>query len=236
MAPLIELVHARREFDGGRIVAVVDVSLAVGHGESVAIIGPSGSGKSTVLNLLCGLDAPSSGEVRFEGRPVSGPAAWAEVRAKHIGFVFQNFCLIPTLTAKENVEVAMLGRVGGAARRGERAVALLSGLGLAARVGMKPMKLSGGERQRVAIARALANEPRLIVADEPTGALDRKSAHAIMDTLVRLQQETRTALIIVTHDREVAEACGRQIEMVDGRVVSAGLPETVRPAAVGGAR
>jgi putative ABC transport system ATP-binding protein len=236
MAPLIELVHARREFDGGRIVAVADVSLAVEHGESVAIVGPSGSGKSTVLNLLCGLDAPSAGEVRFEGRPVSGPGAWAEVRAKHIGFVFQNFCLIPTLTAKENVEVAMLGRVGGAAKRGERAVALLSGLGLAARVHMKPMKLSGGERQRVAIARALANEPRLIVADEPTGALDRKSAHAIMDTLTGLQRETRTALVIVTHDREVAAACGRQIEMIDGRVVSAGLPETVRPAAVGGAR
>jgi len=236
MTPLIELVHVRREFDGGRIVAVADVSLAVEHGESVAIIGPSGSGKSTVLNLLCGLDAPTSGEVRFEGRPVSGARAWAEVRAKHIGFVFQNFCLIPTLTAKENVEVAMLGRVGGAARRGERAVALLSGLGLAARVNMKPMKLSGGERQRVAIARALANEPRLIVADEPTGALDRKSAHAIMDTLVRLQRETRTALVIVTHDREVAEACGRQIEMVDGRVVGSGLAGPVRPAVVGGAR
>jgi putative ABC transport system ATP-binding protein len=236
MAPLIELVHARREFDGGRIVAVADVSLAIEHGESVAIIGPSGSGKSTVLNLLCGLDAPSSGEVRFEGTPVSGPRPWAEVRAKHIGFVFQNFCLIPTLTAKENVEVAMLGRIGGAAKRGERAVGLLSHLGLAERVHMKPMKLSGGERQRVAIARALANEPRIIVADEPTGALDRKSAHSIMDTLTRLQRETRTALVIVTHDREVAEGCGRQIEMVDGRIAGAPRAEAIRPVAAGGAR
>lgn len=235
MAPVLELVHARREFDGGRIVAVADVSLAIEHGESVAIIGPSGSGKSTVLNLLCGLDAPSSGEVRFEGEAVSGPRAWAETRAKHIGFVFQNFCLIPTLTAKENVEVAMLGRVAGVARRGERAVELLTSLGLGERVHMKPMKLSGGERQRVAIARALANEPRVIVADEPTGALDRKSAHAIMDILAGLQKETKTALVIVTHDAEVAAACGRRIEMVDGRVVGA-PPAAARPLAAGAAR
>lgn len=235
MAPLIELVHVRREFDGGRIVAVADVSLAVEHGESVAIIGPSGSGKSTVLNLLCGLDAPTSGEVRFEGKPISGPRAWAEVRGDHIGFVFQNFCLIPTLTAKENVEVAMLGRVAGAGKRAERAVELLTSLGLGERLHLKPMKLSGGERQRVAIARALSNKPRVIVADEPTGALDRKSAHAIMDILANLQRETKTALVIVTHDREVADACGRKIEMVDGRVVGAPVAELAR-SAVGGAR
>ncbi|MBN8997235.1 MAG: ABC transporter ATP-binding protein [Rhizobiales bacterium] len=235
MGPLIELVHVRREFDGGRIVAVADVSLSVEHGESVAIIGPSGSGKSTVLNLLCGLDQPSGGEVRFEGKAVHGPRAWAEVRADHIGFVFQNFCLIPTLTAKENVEVAMLGRIAGAAKRAERAVSLLTSLGLGERLHLKPMKLSGGERQRVAIARALANEPRLIVADEPTGALDRKSAHAIMDILTGLQRDTRTALVIVTHDREVADTCGRKIEMVDGRIVN-GPATGIVHAVAGGAR
>lgn len=219
MVPLIELVHVRRDFDGGRIVAVADVSLKIGDGESTAIIGPSGSGKSTVLNLLCGLDEPTDGEVRFEGSIIRGKNAWAAVRARHIGFVFQNFCLIPTLTAKENVEVAMLGQVAGIAKRGERALSLLASLGLADRAHMKPTKLSGGERQRVAIARALANKPKLIVADEPTGALDRKSAHAIMDILVGLQRDAKTALVIVTHDPEVAGVCGRQIELLDGRVV-----------------
>ncbi len=224
MVPLIELVHARRDFDGGRIVAVADVSLSIEEGESVAIIGPSGSGKSTVLNLLCGLDAPTSGEVRFEGNVIRGKNAWAAVRARHIGFVFQNFCLIPTLTAKENVEVAMLGQLAGVGKRGERALSLLASLGLAERARMRPTKLSGGERQRVAIARALANKPKLIVADEPTGALDCKSSHAIMDILVGLQRDSGTALVIVTLDHEVAALCGRQIELVDGRVVAAPAP------------
>ncbi len=221
MVPLIELVHVRRDFDGGRIVAVADVSLSIADGESVAIVGPSGSGKSTVLNLLCGLDAPTGGEVRFEGVAIRGKNAWAAVRAKHVGFVFQNFCLIPTLTARENVEVAMLGQIAGVAKRGERALSLLASLGLAERAHMRPTKLSGGERQRVAIARALANQPKVIVADEPTGALDRKSAHAIMDILTGLQRDQHTALVIVTHDQEVAAACGRRIELVDGRVVGA---------------
>src|SRR3989337_1732570 len=122
MSPLIELIHVHREFDSGRIVAVDDVSLAIVRGEAVAIVGRSGSGKSTLLNLMCGLDLPTSGEVRFAGTTVRARPAWAAIRARHIGFVFQNFCLIPTLTARENVEVAMLGQLTGAHRRRERAV------------------------------------------------------------------------------------------------------------------
>jgi putative ABC transport system ATP-binding protein len=218
MPPLIELVHVRREFDNGHIVAVDDVSLDIRRGESVAIVGPSGSGKSTVLNLMCGLDLPTSGQVRFDGRAIDTRAAWARIRARQMGFVFQNFCLIPTLTAKENVEVAMLGEVAGVRARAERATALLTRLGLAERTHLHPPNLSGGERQRVAIARALANQPDVIVADEPTGSLDRKSSHAIMDILAGLQRDAGTALVVVTHDPEVAGICGRKIELVDGRI------------------
>lgn len=227
MSPLIKLIHVRREFDGGQIVAVGDVSLAIERGEAVAIVGPSGSGKSTLLNLMCGLDYPSAGEVRFEGCPVHGATAWARIRARRIGIVFQSFYLISALTARENVEVPMMGQIADSTRRRERALTLLARLGVAKRANLRPQELSGGERQRVAIARALANEPDILVADEPTGSLDQKSSHLVMEILSDMQRRTSTALVVVTHDHSVAAYCKRRIEMIDGRVIhdsAAGVP------------
>jgi len=217
---MIELTNVCRSFDNNRIVALDDVTLQIGKSERLAIVGPSGSGKSTLLNIICGLDQPTSGAVRFEGHPIESRTAWARIRAHQIGIVFQNFCLIPGLTARENVELAMLGqRLDSAARR-KRALDLLDRLELAGRVNLLPAELSGGERQRVAIARALANEPDILVADEPTGSLDQKSSHLIMKTLSDLQASIALTLILVTHDQSVAAYCSRQIVMSDGRVAS----------------
>jgi len=227
--PLIELAHVGRVFDAGGIVAIDDVSLSVAHGESVAIVGRSGSGKSTLLNLMCGLDVPSRGEVRFQGKEVRGRAAWARIRARHFGFVFQNFYLIPTLDGRENVEVAMLGQMRDARRRRARVEELLQRLGLAERAHLRPSRLSGGERQRLAIARAIANNPEILVADEPTGSLDVRSSHEVMDIITRLHRDFETALVIVTHDREVAATCRRVIELVDGRLAAGERPDPALP-------
>jgi ABC-type lipoprotein export system ATPase subunit len=234
MTALIEIRDARRAFDGGRIVAVDGVTLSVAEGETVAIVGKSGSGKSTLLNLMCGLDEPTGGEVRFEGRIIRGRGPWAAVRARQVGIVFQNFCLIPTLSARENVEVAMLGAVGGARKRRERAMELLTHFGIEARAEIRPPKLSGGERQRLAIARALANKPKLIIADEPTGSLDRESTRGVMSVLANLNRDFGVALVVVTHDDSVAAVCGRRVVLVDGRVSSDQKTEPVPvPAAAG---
>jgi putative ABC transport system ATP-binding protein len=156
--------------------------------------------------------------VRFEGHVIKGRAAWAALRADRMGIVFQNFSLIPTLTSRENVEVAMLGQVSGSRRRSERAIELLTHFGLGARVGLKPMKLSGGERQRLAIARALANRPKLLVADEPTGSLDQESSRSVMEIIAGLHRDFGTTVVVVTHDDDVAAICGRRIELADGRI------------------
>lgn len=218
--PLVELSNVGRDFDGGRIVAVDDVSLAIGNDETVAIVGRSGSGKSTILNLVCGLDRPTRGEVRFEGRAVNGSAAWAAVRASRIGIVFQNFCLLPSLSARENIEVALLGNLGGAQQRRARALELLAHFGLADRAALRPAELSGGERQRLAIARALANRPKLLLADEPTGSLDVQTSQSVMDIIGNAHREFGTAVIVVTHDEDVAALCGRRVEISDGRIRS----------------
>jgi putative ABC transport system ATP-binding protein len=231
---LIDLIHVRREFDGGRIIAVDDISLSIGRGETVAIVGPSGCGKSTLLNLICGLDWPTSGAVLFEGRPIRSRTEWARVRARRIGIVFQSFCLIPTLTARENVEVAMIGQLTGAQHRRERALALLQRMDLADRVDLRPPELSGGERQRVAIARALANKPDVLVADEPTGSLDRRSSRSIMEVLTDLQRSARTTLVVITHDPSVAAYCKRHIELIDGRVANDAVPPAGSAAAMMG--
>jgi putative ABC transport system ATP-binding protein len=222
MHPLIELRAVRREFDGGRIVAVDRVSLIVDSGETVALVGPSGSGKSTLLNLVSGLDQPSSGEVRFDGKVVEGRNAWADIRASRIGIIFQNFCLISTLSAQENVEIAMMAHSGKASRRRREARDLLYRVGLASRSHLRPAQLSGGERQRVAIARALSNNPGILIADEPTGSLDRGNSIATMTMLRELHCETGTTLLVVTHDPSVARYCDRLIEIVDGRIVRDG--------------
>jgi putative ABC transport system ATP-binding protein len=220
MPPLVELSNVGRDFDGGRIVAVDDVSLAIGNDETVAIVGRSGSGKSTILNLICGLDRPTRGEVRFEGRAVNGRAAWAAVRASKIGIVFQNFSLLQSLSARENIEVALLGNLGGARQRRVRALELLAHFGLAERATLRPAELSGGERQRLAIARALANRPKLLVADEPTGSLDVQTSQSVMSIIGNVHREFGTAVIVVTHDEDVAALCGRRVEISDGRIRS----------------
>jgi putative ABC transport system ATP-binding protein len=217
---LVEAERVSRAYDGGRIEALSEVTLAITKGESVAVMGASGSGKSTLLNILCGLDSPTAGRVLVDGRDPASSRAWAAVRARRIGIVFQSFNLLPALSACENVEVPMFGVVRGAVARRRRALDLLDEVGLAARARHRPFELSGGERQRVAIARSLANDPALLLADEPTGSLDSKNAAAIVDLLLDLQWTRGMGLMIVTHDPDIARAAARQITMRDGRIAA----------------
>ncbi|HET7264510.1 MAG TPA: ABC transporter ATP-binding protein [bacterium] len=218
--PLVALEQVSRGYDGGRVVALRDVTLRVAPGEFVAIVGPSGSGKSTLLHLLCGLDRPTAGRVLFRGAEPPSPAAWTRVRARQIGFVFQAFYLFPTLTALENVEIPMFGVVPHAAERRRRARALLDRVGLGGRLDHLPSQLSGGERQRVAIARSLANTPILIGADEPTGNLDSHASLEVLDLLADLRRRDGASLVLATHNTEVAARAGRIIRLADGRIVA----------------
>ncbi len=210
---------------GVQVHAVRDVDFTIAARESVAIVGPSGSGKTTLLQLLGALDRPSTGELRFEGRDVAtlGDRALSELRLDVLGFVFQQFNLIPTLTAAQNVEIALAPTPASRAERHERVLALLGSVGLAERAQHVPSKLSGGEQQRVAIARALANDPHVVLADEPTGNLDSTTGSEIMDLLLSLSgaEQART-VIVVTHDAEVAARAQRVIRMQDGRLVTGG--------------
>jgi putative ABC transport system ATP-binding protein len=207
-----------------RVHAVRDVDLALAAGESVAIVGPSGSGKTTLLQLLGALDRPTAGELLFEGRDIArlGDRALSELRLEALGFVFQQFNLIPTLTAAQNVELALAPRSTARAERRARVVGLLESVGLAERADHIPGKLSGGEQQRVAIARALANDPHVLLADEPTGNLDSTTGAEIMDLLLSLSgDEQRRTVVVVTHDAEVAARAERIVRMRDGRIVDA---------------
>ncbi len=205
--------------DGAAVRALDGVSLAVRAGEFLAIIGPSGSGKSTLLNLLGALDRPTSGEVIIGGEPLSQVRDLDRFRSRTIGFVFQTHNLIPTLTARENVEVPMYETAAGPSGRRARARELLMLVGLGARLEFLPNQLSGGERQRVAIARALANGPAIVLADEPTGNLDSKTTSDIMGLLSELNRTQGTTLIVVTHNHEVARATQRVITLRDGRIL-----------------
>jgi ABC-type lipoprotein export system ATPase subunit len=206
--------------DGGGVRALDEVSLAVPAGSFVAIVGPSGSGKSTLLHLLGALDRPTSGEVIIDGQPLTKVRDLDRFRSRTIGFIFQLHNLIPTLTATENVEVPMAeGRLRGRKRR-QRARDLLGLVGLSHRLNSLPSQLSGGERQRVAIARALANEPALVLADEPTGSLDTKTTGEIMALLSELNRARGTTFIVVTHNVQVARAASRVITLRDGRIQS----------------
>ncbi|NTV62042.1 MAG: ABC transporter ATP-binding protein [Oscillochloris sp.] len=198
--------------------ALDGVDLQVSAGEILAIIGPSGSGKSTLLNLIGALDKPSAGEVIIDGTPLSQVRNIDRFRGKTIGFVFQSHNLLPTLTASENVEIPMYEqRISSRARRA-RAGDLLELVGLARRASHLPSQMSGGERQRVAIARALANEPTIVLADEPTGNLDTTNTAEIMALFSRLNQERGLTLVLVTHNTEVAAAAQRVITIRDGKI------------------
>jgi putative ABC transport system ATP-binding protein len=218
--PLIALDDVSQEFDGGRIVALRHLSLAVEPGEAVGIVGPSGSGKSTIVHTMCGIRRPSSGRVLWDGEPISSPRRWTEIRRSRIGIVFQDFNLFTTLSAAENAEMALFGSGLGAAERRERVRAALAAVGLAPRATHLPHELSGGERQRVAIARSIVNHPTLLIADEPTGNLDSVNSDAIMDLLFELQQAHSATLVIVTHDPAHAGRCSRVVEIRDGSVAA----------------
>jgi ABC-type lipoprotein export system ATPase subunit len=200
------------------VKALDGVDLRIARGEVVAIIGPSGSGKSTLLNLIGALDRPSSGEVIVNGTPVSKVRDLDRFRGQTIGFIFQSHNLLPTLTARENVEVPMYELPMGAGKRRARAAELLGLVGLGKRGDHLPNQLSGGERQRVAIARALANSPAIVLADEPTGNLDTKTTADIMGLLGDLNREQGVTLVIVTHNTEVAAAARRVVTIRDGKI------------------
>jgi putative ABC transport system ATP-binding protein len=207
--------HVGKSFEGGRIRALEDVSLRLEPGELVALTGPSGCGKSTLLNLIGALDRPDTGGIHVGGADVTRLRDPAAYRAEIVGFVFQFHNLITTLTAIENVQVPMLGRRGRRDRE-VRARELLGEVGLVARDDSYPPTLSGGERQRVAIARALANEPQLLLADEPTGALDSETSGQILDLLRRLRDEHGTTILLVTNDDAVAAQADRVLRIRDG--------------------
>jgi ABC-type lipoprotein export system ATPase subunit len=218
--PLLEIDAVGRQFDDGHVLALRGVSLTVNEGEFVAIMGASGSGKSTLLSLLGALDRPDSGEIRHRGRPLSRHPDLNSFRARNLGFVFQSFLLLPTLTALENVQVPMFEMPWSRAERQRRARELLEAVGMSHRLDHMPEKLSGGERQRVAIARSLANEPDILLADEPTGNLDTRNASQIMDLLRKVHRERRNTIILVTHDPAVAETADRIVTMRDGKIIS----------------
>jgi len=217
-APVLELADVTKEYDtGGETVrALAGADLAVRPGESVAIIGPSGSGKSTMLNLLGLLDAPTAGRRYLAGEEASELADGERTRARKefVGFVFQDFFLVPTLTARENVALPTMFDDDPA---DDRAAALLARVGLGDRVDHYPDELSGGQKQRVAIARALVNEPRVVLADEPTGNLDRDTGERILSLFDEVRADG-VAVVLVTHDPQVTEYAGRTVRLTDGRV------------------
>ena len=216
--PQLEVRNLRKSYDDGRIEALRGVDLTIQAGEYIAISGASGSGKSTLLQLLGGLDVPTSGEVLFENAILGTTINLDEYRAHRVGFVFQAFYLLPTLRAIENVQVPMMAVSSNSSSRADRAEALLRELGLEHRLTQYPNELSAGERQRVAIARALANNPSILLADEPTGNLDSVNSARIMEILTGIQKKRGMTLIIVTHENDIANAAPRHIRIRDGKV------------------
>ena len=207
-----------KTFDEGKIRALDGVDLTVAAGEFIAIVGPSGCGKSTLLHLIAALDRPDSGTITVRGRELSSDGNLSQYRARDVGIVFQLDNLIPTLSAAENVQVPMFEAGFSARERVERSGRLLEQVGLAGKGRSRPSELSGGERQRVAIARALANDPPLILADEPTGRLDSKSGERVLDLLGELRRQRNLTVIMVTHEGVVADRADRIVRMLDGRV------------------
>ncbi|MBL8844899.1 MAG: ABC transporter ATP-binding protein [Hyphomicrobium zavarzinii] len=220
--PIIRLTDVRLNLESraGVVEILKGITLDITEGQSVAIVGPSGSGKTSLLMILAGLERATRGDVQVAGRDFNalGEDQLALARGEDIGIVFQSFHLIPTMTALENVALPL--EFAGVAEAREKARALLSEVGLAARLDHFPAQLSGGEQQRVALARALAPEPKLLLADEPTGNLDGKTGRQIVDLLFGLKRRSDATLVLVTHDERLAKECERTIRMADGRIVA----------------
>lgn len=221
--PLLKLKDVWKIYELGKVelLALKEVSLEVSRGDFLIIMGPSGSGKSTLLHMVGCLDYPTRGEIFLDGKNISklSENELAQLRGKKIGFVFQQFNLIPNLSALENVILPMIFQGVSAGGREKRGKEILASLGLGKRLFHKPSELSGGERQRVAIARALANDPDIIVADEPTGNLDSKTGKMIMEILVELHQKQGKTIIVVTHDPNIAGYSKNIISIIDGQIV-----------------
>ena len=233
--PLYELEGVGRRYGQGatEVRALEGMDLRIASGEFVVVAGPSGSGKTTLLQLLGALDRPTEGVVRFEGRDLRGlgDGELARLRLGELGFVFQQFNLIPTLTARQNVEAALAPTGADASARHLRAGELLEAVGLAARSEHLPSQLSGGEQQRVAIARALANDPRVLLADEPTGNLDTTTGREILALLRQLADGRGLTIVVVTHDPAIADDAPRVVHMRDGHQVPADELVAAQPAA-----
>jgi len=219
MNDIVDISNLEKNYENGRIKALNGVDLKIKKGEFVSIIGPSGSGKSTLLNMLGALDVADNGSINVAGYDLIKNKKLDEFRSKKIGFIFQLHNLIPNISVLENIEIPMFeGKLSGKQRE-KRALELLDLVGLKDKANKRPTKLSGGERQRVAIARALANEPEIILADEPTGSLDSKTSQKILEQLNKLHKENNVTLIMVTHDMNVAKLADRVIEVLDGKIL-----------------
>ncbi|WP_414470149.1 ABC transporter ATP-binding protein [Methanobacterium sp. ACI-7] len=216
---IIEIKNLKKSFDNGKITALNGIDLTIKKGEFVSIIGPSGSGKSTLLNMLGALDKPGEGSLNVAGYDLTKTKDLNHFRSMEIGFIFQLHNLIPNLKVIENVEIPMYeGNLSNKEKR-EKALKLIDYVGLSDKLNRKPTELSGGERQRVAIARALANDPSIILADEPTGSLDSKTGKMILEGLKDIHEKENVTLIIVTHDLSVAEQADRIIRVLDGKII-----------------
>ncbi|MEO6724178.1 MAG: ABC transporter ATP-binding protein [Blastocatellia bacterium] len=218
---MIEIENVSKVVTSGseQLTILQPLELKIPRGQFISVIGPSGSGKSTLLGLIAGLDAPTTGSIRLDGHDITrmGEDQLAELRGRLVGFIFQSFHLIPSLTAYENILTPM--EIMGVSKPRARAQRLLDDVGLHDRGHHYPSQLSGGESQRVAIARAFANDPQILLADEPTGNLDSKNGGHIFELLLKLNRERRTTLLLVTHDHRLADMADRKISLQDGSVV-----------------
>ncbi len=222
MSNIVEINGLYKSYENGNIKALNGIDLTIKEGEFVSIIGPSGSGKSTLLNMLGALDLPDKGSIKVAGYDLLSNKKLNEFRSQKIGFVFQLHNLIPNLSVVENIEIPMFTSKMSNSEMRSRALELLDIVDLKDKASLKPSKLSGGERQRVAIARSLANNPSIILADEPTGSLDSKTSTKILKQLIDLHKHEHVTLIVVTHDMDVAKLADRTIEVLDGKLVNAG--------------
>jgi ABC-type lipoprotein export system ATPase subunit len=231
--PALELIEVVKRYSGGRGVVLDHASLAVAPGEFVVLVGPSGGGKSTTLHLIAALDRPTAGTIRVHGRDLRHAHHLDRYRRQEIGLVFQLHNLLPHLDAQQNVEIVMLGTRTRRSARRARAITLLDGLGLSAQHHVRPPELSGGERQRIAVARAFANEPNLILADEPTGSLDEESGAAVI-AMLRACCDKGGSVLAVSHDPRLTAAADRVVRLAHGRMQPSGAPTASAPTSTGG--